>query len=604
MPKTNFQEGTTVLIEPRIENKTQNWPEPQITEVKNGLIKVTNNLNEPIHLKDKNHVINVRRMEDQNTYHKDYKPSPPTSHDDFTNDITINKESISTSNLKRLQNIIQSHKEVFNKDLTHGYNHASGKHFCKLNWASSQRPQSNKVKTPIYNSQLNVLLQEVCDQLTDIGVLSIPHQDDVQIQAVSPCFLRKKQKAKSKPNSELKPDDIWLVVNTNQVSEHLKNMPTKITKQQDVFMQMANWKHIIKTDLYQGFFQNHLHPSAYSWCAIQTPFGGLRYFKRSIQGLLAQSEEQDEMLSKVLAQELKQGKCIKIADAIIMGGTTETEALDNLAKLNQNNLKLSPNKTIILPKSVDILSWVWNQGGFLTPSAHRQQALKTIKPENIETIKDLCSWIGLYKTFLDCTPNLANLLAPFDEISAGKDSKDIVTWTPNLTIAFRKATDKVDKMEKLYLPKPDDQLIITTDAARVNPGLGMILQARSTDDKMHTVKHYSIKLKPHIAKWQTCDIEAAAIGTAIQAFNDFIRETRKPVIICTDSKPVMDAAKKIKKGNFSLSPRIQTFLNNLSRLSVEVQHISGKTNHNQPSDFMSRNTTQCLAQECQIYVNL
>ena len=60
-----------------------------------------------------------------------------------------------------------------------------------------------------------------------------------------------------------------------------------------------------------------------------TPHGGMRYFKRSIQGLVGQTEEQDEMLARVLHQELKNGICVKLADDIFDGGTTVDEAIDN-----------------------------------------------------------------------------------------------------------------------------------------------------------------------------------------------------------------------------------------------------------------------------------
>ena len=60
----------------------------------------------------------------------------------------------------------------------------------------------------------------------------------------------------------------------------------------------------------------------------------------------------------------------------------------------------------------------------------------------------------------------------------------------------------------------------------------------------------------------------------LNLFYDNIKISRKPVIICQDSKTVIDAANKIAKGHFSLSPRIQTFHNNLSKISYYIQHVS------------------------------
>lgn len=604
----SFPNGSTVLIEPRIENSLKNWPHPFMDTVVNGSITIENQQNQPILLGNSTHRLNIIRVDESTPDLKVYKTAQhqklQNPVNDTPKDINVNLNVLNDEQTSRLKNILKHNSEVFNKDLLTGYNHQAGKHFCKLNWASTERPPANKVKSPVYSSQLNGLLQQVCDNLTTIGVLGIPQTDDIQVQAVSPCFLRRKQKAKDVPNSKLTVDDVRLVVNSNQVSQYLKNIPTKVTKQQDVFIKLANWKYIIKTDLYQGFFQNHLHPSAYPWCAIQTPYGGLRYFKRSIQGLLGQTEEEDELLAKVLKDQLTKGICVKIADDIFCGGNTIDQALDNfnnvIQRLNTCNLKLSPEKTYIFPNSVDILSWVWNIGGILSPSAHRKKALALTDQESIKTIKDLRSWIGLYKTFLDCTPQLTVILSPFDDVTAGKDSLDPVTWTQQLSTAFNTAKKHIEKMENIYLPLPSDQLIISADAARTQPGLGLILQAKDSHGNIKTVRHYSVKLKKHISKWQPCEIEAAAIGTAIEAFMDYIKESTKPVLICSDSKPVIDAAKKIAQGNFSLSPRMQTFLNNLSKIKYSVHHISGKSQHNAISDFVSRNTFECTAEICQI----
>ena len=50
------------------------------------------------------------------------------------------------------------------------------------------------------------------------------------------------------------------------------------------------------------------------WLGIMTPFSGLRVLARSGQGLLGQSEELDELLAKVLGEEIKEGRCIKLQE--------------------------------------------------------------------------------------------------------------------------------------------------------------------------------------------------------------------------------------------------------------------------------------------------
>ena len=89
-----------------------------------------------------------------------------------------------------------------------------------------------------------------------------------------------------------------------------------------------------------------------------TPFSGLRVLTRSGQGLLGQSEELDELMAKILGDEIKEGRATKIQDNIIIGGNTQLEAAQNYVRILEKfylaNLRAEPEKTIIFPKLADI----------------------------------------------------------------------------------------------------------------------------------------------------------------------------------------------------------------------------------------------------------
>ena len=596
-------ENKTVFVEPMPGKK--NAIQPQICEIKNGMIEITNDNSEPAKVSKEKIIIKEIKKVEPKLGEPGYKiMSAPENKVNYLEDVTVNDDKMTNEQKIRLNHILSTNEEVFDQDLRKGYNHKSGPHYCKLKFANDERPSSRKVSCVQYNNQMNVLLQQVCDQLTEANVLGVPQHEDVQVQHVMPIFLRKKQKAKDKPNNELTTQDVRLVVNTCELSKYMKSLPAKISRPQEVYNALAKWKFIIKTDLHQGFFQNHLHKDAQKWCGILTPFGGLRFFKRGIQGLINQSEELDELLANIFNDMLTKGKLVKLADDLFTGGNTVDEALANFDELlttcKLNNIKLSPGKTFFLPSSVDVMSWIWSEGGTLSPSPHRKQALQAVQMEDLQTVKDIRSWVGLYKTFLYHTPNLTKIMDPFDKLTGDKDSKDIIIWTTELKQAFQIAKDHISNIREVYLPHPEDQLIITTDGARNPPGIGFVLQARDQQNNTRTVRYYSVKLKPHHIKWSPCEIESVAFGTAIEAFYEIIKEAKKPVIICPDSKPVCDATKLLQKGKFSLSPRIQTFLNNIGKINCEVQHVSGKSGQNHVADFQSRNTPTCNAEICQL----
>ena len=149
-------------------------------------------------------------------------------------------------------------------------------------------------------------------------------------------------------------------------------------------------------------------------------------------------------------------------------------------------------------------------------------------------------------------------------IVADKQSKDTVEWDRKLKHDFLQATEAVDKLQTLYLPHPNDQLLIEVDAAKVKPGIGHTVCAVKEGKKLPVAFH-SMKLQDSHAKWMACELEGLALANAINTEYHILKESKHPVIITPDSKPIADAIKLIKKGSYSSSPRIQSFITNVNR---------------------------------------
>ena len=79
---------------------------------------------------------------------------------------------------------------------------------------------------------------------------------------------------------------------------------------------------------------------------------------RSGQGLIGQSEELDELMAKVLKDEMAEGCMAKIQDDIVIGGDSQMEAARSyirvLRKLDLANLKVEPQKVNIFPQSAQL----------------------------------------------------------------------------------------------------------------------------------------------------------------------------------------------------------------------------------------------------------
>ena len=569
-------------------------------------ITVTNTSTEPLIIPDDINIADLSTCNSVNIEDIQTKPHVKRSVSQNNNykqvNLKIDKSNTNNTQIQRLEQIHEKYQNVFDGNLT-GYNGRFGKHSASLQWADDTRPKTSRIHPPTWSSSKDIALQKKIDQLTDMGVLADPYEHNVQVKCIHSCFLQKKARAAAKNFDDCELDELRFLTAPNAVNEKCRQIQTVVPDQNQIFRFLGNNRYVIFADLYESFFQNHLSKSDWGYVAINSPFKGLRVYTRSTQGLLNQDEELNQLLSKVLGDEIMQGICMKIADDLIVGGDSINQAIDNwdsvLKKLSLANLKLSPAKVRIFPKEATIFGWSVRNGTII-PDPHRQLALAKTKHSDIHTISDLRSWIGVYKTFLIAMPGLALIMDPFDKLVAGvKDGKTTIQWTPNLVEQFNHAIIKCKtSIQHLTLPHRDEQLILMPDATLRNPAIGVTLNV-IRDNKLLPVIFYSFKLTDTQTNWWPCEREALAVATAIKKCSHYILESTKPLLILSDSKPVVEAFQLMKKGKFSTSSRMAAFLYSANQYKVDIQHISGKYKQNIAPDYLSRNPAKCTS-DCQI----
>ena len=316
--------------------------------------------------------------------------------------------------------------------------------------------------------------------------------------------------------------------------------------------------------------------------AITTPYRGIKLLTRAGQGLLNSDIHLDQLMCKVLGDEITAGIAEVARDDIQVGADSIDDLITNwervLKKLHLCNLKLSPNKVRILLNDVEVYG-VRVKDGFVSPSPHRVSDFGKIKEENIRTIKQLNSWRGLFKTLIGHIPHMSYYMNPFDKLAGAKKSSDPMTWTPELRLAFKDASAQLEKINKTFLPKPSDTLILKPDAAKVNTCTGWVLYAvRESSDgkKVLPVLYCTAKLPEYMSKWFPCELEAVGAVLAIDQAAHWINESLHPTMVMPDSMPVVPAANLMKQGKHSKNPRLQSLLACVSRRNVIFVHNSAK----------------------------
>ena len=509
---------------------------------------------------------------------------------------------------QRLNKINIHHKAVFDGDLTEGYNGWSGNFDVDFEFGNNLPPPSHKGSVPsYYKMEDEMVLQAKIEELEKQNVVAKVSELGINIQYASPCMLARKSSSKNmskedynKLSLEEKVKRNRFVLCLNKLCDYVNKKPAAPSRIEDTINTVGSYEYVITADLQDSFNQRWIKPNKYPYMAFHSPFGDHYIFLRSPQGLVNQSEELETMVKVVLLEGIKAGQVKVHADNIYVLGHTYTETVDRweqvLDSLEKNNLKLSPKKTACFPNRLDLLGWI-KEGKFLIPDPHRQNILLTApRPK---TVTEMRSFLGTYHTFYKCHPKQNVLLAPLTKaISNNLPKGQKINWTPDLIEAFEKAKDEAKKLDKLYIPKVEDQLLLTSDYAEKGTNMSAGISATlwvKVEDNWLVVARMSAELQPQQLNLYPCDGEAIATFVAAKApaFRIPILASAKKTLALVDSKPLMEAAKLLKTGKFSASRIINKVLTSISELNMEFHHISGKMGKNCPDDYASRNPSKC-----------
>lgn len=590
---------TEWALEPRLDCPSNQfkpnspWPEPQVIQSVNHTIRLRNDTDEPIKLKRNEHVCQIRSVVPAHDHPSE--PIPVSTHrpntaspkgSNHSSPIVIDPENTLASDMKqKFKDLHATYDSVFSPDVPK-YNGASGPIEATVNMGPTLPPQ-RKGRLPSYNRDSLIDLQNKFDDLERQGVFAKPEDVNVSVEYLNLSFLVKK------PNGGTR-----LVTSFGEVGQYAKPQPALMPNVDQVLRNISSWKYIIHTDLRQSFYQIPLSHSAMKYCGVVTPFKGVRVYTRSAMGMPGSETALEELMTRILGEFVMEGWCAKLADDLYIGGDTPDELFHHwsvcLSTIHKNNLGLNPSKTVIAPVSATILGWIW-KNGTLHASPHRISALSSVDPPG--TVQSLRSFIGAYKVLSRVLKGYAMLLDPLEKLTSGKQSRDKIDWSEPSLHAFRLAQQSLDQCQTITMPIPSDRLWIVTDASVAKGGAAATLYV-CRGDKVLLAGFFNAKLKDFQRKWLPCEVEGLCIASAVQHFAPYITHSLHQAQILTDSKPCVQAYHKLMRGEFSTSARITSFLSCVSRYNMEVRHISGVANL--PSDYTSRNPTDCPNHTCQI----
>ena len=579
-----------IALEPRWDSpsKSINWLPFSIQSIDSGTVSLKNSSYDPVMIQRNEHICQIRPAvevcdpeEEAPVYHPVIKKVEIPNHK-HSSSVSVDPGNLLYQPDKdEFWRVNHKYDSVFSPDIGK-YNGHSGSFKHEINMGPSLPPQ-RKGRVPQYDRNNKVLLQEKFDELQSKGVFARPEDLGVVAEYVSPSFLVSKSSGGHR-----------LVTAFTDIGDYIKPQPSVMPNTDEILRQIGQWKVIIKTDCKDAYYQMELSKNSLKYVGVVTPFRGVLVYTRSVMGLAGSESALEQLLSKILGDLIMEGQVIKLADDLYAGADNPQDLAkiwdSVLNRFMMNGIKLSPKKTVICPRSTEILGWIWEQGT-LRASPHRLNALSECSPP--ETIKALRSFIGAYKFCCRVLPAYSSMLSPLDKMCAGAKSSDRITWNEDLINAFTAAKDHLKDAKVLTLPRHDDKLQIICDASKT--GLASALYV--IRDKPTLAGIFNVQVRGNQSRWLPCELEALSIGSGVNHFAPYIVQSSQITEVITDSKPCVDAYNKLQQGSFSASARVTSFLSIISRYGVKLVHIAG--NQNVLSDYFSRNPITCDG-ECQI----
>ena len=576
----HFQPNYPCLVSP-FDDKLQSQLLPIECDAVGRAIRIINTSDKPIILKKRSQAFQVRPLhsalpakikEHKPNMNENPVPNKPQHPDTYLSLLTYDPDGI-ISKLPNGQDIIARLKkanaeyhEVFNGDLTIGYNGASGP--CKANWNFIQEPPTNHGKSVSYiKDDQKLISQAKIDRLYEQKVVQKPSELGVVVKMVNPVMILKKTRVENEPWDKIDPiNDTRLVMAANKLNTWMEDIPGDVVTSEEHIAKVSRHKFHINTDLASSFEQIWVDESKYPYLAFNSPFKGQYVMCRTTQGRKGSSETLKQLTSICFGHLEAEKKVQFIHDDAHVGGQDPMETIDNwiefLKACKKNNIKLSPNKTTFFPHVFDVVGYSV-EGQSTLPNVHRINAIKNF--ELPTTVGRLRSYLGLYKTFVKNQKNQAEVLTGLNELASNSNDKnDKIEWTESLKLKFRNSQAKVDTIEPLYMPKPHDQLVITLDWAALSRGMGAVIWA-IVDGTKRVVKHFSANVTEACSKrLLPCEGEALSAKSAVRAFRSLIQMSQRTTIVLTDSEPLLQAIRLLAKGHVSSSQKLNAIACNIN----------------------------------------
>ncbi len=344
----------------------------------------------------------------------------------------------------------------------------------------------------------------------------------------------------------------------------------------DELVQKVRRSGVLSTvDLTSGFHQIPMEESSSNMTTFVSPLGKYRFLRMPF-GLKNAPAVFQKVMDKILCM-VKDCCDVYIDDVVIFSKDWETHLCDLkrvLKTIERVGMKVKLRKCVFGRKRLKYLGHIIGEGVVTVPES-RVLAFKNYgRHKTKRQLRTFLGAIGYYRRFIPGFAEMAANLTPSTRVRAPVK----VMWCEEMKVAFSALCDSLCVNVMLFVPSPEDQFKLYTDASGV--GVGACLHAVRKDGEV-PIGFYSRQLHGAEKGYSVTELETLAIVAGINHYDRFIYGQH--FVVITDHKPCTALL-----GNSHLNKRLRRFANSLQERDMNIMYRAGGQHLN--ADAMSRRT--------------
>ena len=345
-------------------------------------------------------------------------------------------------------------------------------------------------------------------------------------------------------------------------------------------------RYFLKLDMVKGYYQMELDQESADLTTFLLPTGRYQY-TRGVMGCCATNDEFIQRTNVFFAPVPDLQKCVDdLLSAQREGDVYIARARQIFEICREHGITLS-RKKLQAGRRVMFAGYIVSDKGVEADPA-KVSAIRDFPTPKSQ--KELKSFWGLAQQLAAFTPDIAHMLTPFQDLLKKNAAWN---WLPIHEDAYEVAKEALTSPPILSFFNPARRTNLLTDAARVQGGLGFILQqtTEGPNPKEVLITCGSRTMSPAERRYSTLESEALAIQWSIKKCRLFLLGS--PFTVFSDHKPlgpIYNGVDNYGVANKSVAdienPRVQRIVQKTLAYQFEVEYIKGI--RNKIADALSR----------------